>query len=46
MIVNNWYVFLDFQNWRDCSSEQDHPSPPVLKIKTLLFSSNYQNNFI
>ena len=30
MIVNNWYVFFDFQNWRDCSSEHDWDGGKVL----------------
>ncbi len=30
MIVNNWYVFFDFQNWRDCSSEHDWDGDKVL----------------
>ena len=33
MIVNNWYVFFDFQNWRDCSSEHDWDGAKVLPEK-------------
>ena len=45
MIVNNWYVFFDFQNWRDCSSEHDWDGGKVLiagefcRINTALLMS-------
>ena len=37
MIVNNWYVFFDFQNWRDCSSEHDWDGGKVLHQRTAVF---------